>query len=133
MPGVVFSMRRQRLRVAGTSGPGLNLDQPEVEHLGEVVLEAHPADIDVGRLDVAMHQAARVRIGQRVAHLAQQVEHAVRRQRTEFAHQRLEVAAGEQLHHVIERAVLRDAEVEDLNRVRRAQGRRRLRLTLEAA
>ena len=39
----------------------------------------------------------------------------------------------EQFHHVVERAVLRDAEVEDLNRVRRAERGGGLRLALEAA
>ena len=80
-----------------------------------------------------MHEAARVRIGQRVADLAQQVNGAVGGHRTELPDQRLEVAAREQLHHVVERAVLGDAEVEQLNRVRRAQLRGRLRLALETA
>jgi hypothetical protein len=38
--------------------------QAEVEHLDEIVLEAHPAHVDVGRLDVPVHEAARVRIGE---------------------------------------------------------------------
>ena len=115
------------------AAPVFDLDQPEVEHLREIVFEAHPADVDVGRLDVAMHQAARVRVGQGMRHLPQQVNHAAGGQRAELAHQRLEVAAGQQLHHVVEGAVLRDAEVEHLDGVRRAEHRGGLRLALEAA
>ena len=47
--------------------PVRDLDQAEVEHLCEIVFEAHPADIDVRRLDVAVHQAARVGVGERMA------------------------------------------------------------------
>ena len=81
------------------------LDQAEVEHLDEVVVETHPAHVDVGRLDVAMHQPLRVRFGQRMAHLAQQEHGALGGHRTELPDQRLEVATVEQLHHVVERAL----------------------------
>ena len=53
-------------------------------------------------------------------------------QGTELAHERFEVAPGEQLHHVVEGPFLRDAEVEHLDRVRRAQCRGCLRLAFEA-
>ena len=52
----------------------VELHQPEVEHLDEVVVEAHPADVDVGGLDVAVDQSPRVRVGERVADLPQQVD-----------------------------------------------------------
>ena len=109
------------------------LHQPEIEHLHEVVVEAHAADVDIGRLDVAMDEAARVRVGQRVAHLAEQEHRAFGGQRTEFPDQRFEVASGQQLHHVVERAIVGQAEVEQLNRVRGAEGRGRLGFALEPA
>ena len=46
--------------------------------------------------------------------------------------ERIEVEAVEQLHHVKETAVARDAEVPELHGVRRAQLRRDLRFALEA-
>jgi len=50
------------------------LDQTEVEHLDEVVLEAHAADVDVRRLDVAVREAARVRFGEGQARLVEKVD-----------------------------------------------------------
>ena len=38
--------------------------EPEVEHLHEVVVEPHAADIDVGRLDIAVHETTHVRLGE---------------------------------------------------------------------
>jgi hypothetical protein len=72
-------------------------------------------------------------IGQGVTDLTEQEQGAVRRQRTELAHERLEVAADQQLHDVVERAVLGLAVVEEVDRVRRAEGRSRLCFALEAA
>ena len=63
--------RVHRVRVRGV------LDRPdnaEIQHFDEVVLLAVPADEDVRGFDVAMHQAARLGLGQRVTHLAQQVD-----------------------------------------------------------
>ena len=80
-----------------------------------------------------MHHAARMRLGQRMTDLPQQIHHALVRQRAELLHQRLEVAALEQLHHVIEAAVIGGAEVEQANRMLRLQQRRGLRFALEPA
>ena len=103
---------------------GDRLDQAEVEHLDEVVAQPEPPDVDVRRLDVAVHQAARVRLLQRLAHLAQDVDHAARGHRAVPPHQRLEVHPVEQLHHEVERLVVGDAEVVELDGVRRPQVRR---------
>ena len=54
-------------------------------------------------------------------------------QRAVPPHQRVGVEAVQQLHHEVERAVVGDAEVEQLHRVRRAEPRDGLRLLLEAA
>ena len=69
------------------------LDQAEVQHLDEVVLEAEPAQVDVGGLDVAMDQPGVVRLRERVAGLPQEVHHPAGRQRAVAAHQGLEVDA----------------------------------------
>ena len=62
---------------------------------------------------------------------AQHVHGTFRRQRAEALDQRLQVAAVEQFHHVVERRLFGDAVVEQTDRVRRLQQRRRLRLALE--
>ena len=67
------------------------------------------------------------------ADLAQEVDDPLRRQRPELLDQRLEVEAVEQLHHVVERAVVGDAEVVELHRVRRRERGGGARLALEAA
>ena len=51
--------------------------------------------------------------------------------RAEALDQRLQVDAVEQLHHVVEGAFARDAEVVELDRVRGAQRRRGARLARE--
>ena len=54
------------------------LREPEVEHLDQAALGAH----QVGALDVAMDDAARVRFVQRVGHLDPDLDHFAHRQRT---------------------------------------------------
>ena len=46
------------ISVATSAGLAIRhrLHQPEVEHLHEIVPEPQPADVDVGGLDVAVHQ-----------------------------------------------------------------------------
>src|SRR4029078_1297879 len=73
-------------QVVGTTAV-VNLHQAEVEHLDEVVFEPHPADVDIGRFDVTVDKAARMRVGQRVGDLAQQIDGAARRYGAELAHQ----------------------------------------------
>ena len=50
---------------------------------------------------------------------------------TEAPHERVGVESVEQLHHVVERAVVGDAEIEELHGVRRAEAGDDLRLALE--
>jgi len=94
------------------------LDDAEVEDLDEIVVLAVAAEKDVRRLDVAMDQAARLGLRERVADLPQDVHHPFRRERSAAPDERLQVEPLEQLHHVVERAVAGDAEVEQVHRVR---------------
>ena len=111
---------------------GVELDQPEVEHLDEIERGAGPADHHVRRLDVAVDQAVRVRVLQRGADLAQDVDDPLRRQRPVLPDQGVEVEPVEQLHHVVQPAVLGDAEIVELHRVRRRERGGGARLALEA-
>jgi hypothetical protein len=124
--------RCERLRqVVRRPGAG-HLDEAEVEDLDKVVLQSHSADEDVGGLDVAVHHPAAMSLGQRMTDLPQQVDHAGRRQGPELSDERGHVASGQELHHVVEAAVIGDAEVEQPDRVRRREGGRRLGLALES-
>ena len=66
-----------------------------------------------------MDKTVRLGLGERMAHLAEQVDHPFRRQRSVPPHERLQVEAVQQLHDVIEAAIVSDAEVEELHGVRR--------------
>ena len=123
----VVQCQKGALRIGGSA----HLDEAEVQNLDEVVLEPHAADVDIGRLDVAMNKSACVRVGQGMADLAEQEHCAVRGHRPELAHERLQIATGEELHDVVERSIAGRTVVEDLNRVRRAERRRGLRFALE--
>ncbi len=111
---------------------GLGFHQAEVQDLHEIDLGAEAAEEDVGGLDVPMHQAMRVGVLEAQARLRQRVDHAAGLERTVLLHQRLEVLTFEQLHHVVEGAVLAHAEIVELDGVRRAQHAGRLRFALEA-
>ena len=108
-------------------------DQPEVEHLDEIVGGPGPADDQVRRLDVAVHQAVAVGVLQRRAGLAQQVHDPLRRERPVLPDQRFEVEPVQQLHHVVQPAVLRDTEIVELHGVRGGERGGRARFPLEAA
>ena len=63
-------------------GPQLalgDLGEPEVEHLGEVLHAAVPAEEDVLRLQVAVDDALVVRLLKRAAHLDQDADGALDR------------------------------------------------------
>ena len=126
VPLTVMSLgQRGGARVLG------QLDQPEVEHLGDVGLAAPHRDEHVGGLQVAVDQAQAVRLGQPRADLAEQVDDPPGRQRAGLAHQVGEAQALEVFHHVVERAVVGVAVVVDLDRVGVRQPGGRLHLALE--
>ena len=88
--------------------------------------------MDVGGLDVAVHEPSNVRLLERGAHLTQNVHDSRGRHRTVLANQRVEVQSVEQFHDEVERLVVGHAEIVELHRVRRPQVGRRLRLAPEA-
>ncbi len=61
-------------RQLGGAGVAGQLDQPEVEDLGDVGLAAAHGDQEVAGLEVAVHQAQAVRLGQPGADLAEEVD-----------------------------------------------------------
>ena len=52
-----------------------------------------------------------------MTHLADHVNHARGRHRTELVHDPLGVQSVEELHHIVERPIVRDAEVEEVHGV----------------
>ncbi len=108
------------------------LGDAEVEHLDVLFAGAQRLDEDVLRLEVAVHDAGGVRLIERRQRLAEQVHQARRRQRRLVADDLRQVAPAQQLHHQEQRARVRLAEVEHLDRVRMAQPRRRPRLRLKS-
>ena len=108
------------------------LHQSEVEHLHEVQLTPVPTQEDVGRLDVAVNEALFVSLAKRVASLPEHMHGALGWKWTEPLYQGFEIEAVQEFHDVVERAVVRDAEVEELDGVWRTEQRCGLCLTLEA-
>ena len=98
----------------------------EVQHLGLVA----PRQEDVGRLDVAMHDATRMRVGQRIGDTAHQ-QCGLGRARAPSAVQRLaQVAPAQPLHRDVH-AVRRQASVVDGDDVGVVQPGRGARLVQE--
>ena len=64
-------------------GRAVGLHETEVEHFHEVVDESQSSDMDVGGLDVPMHQGRARAPFQRCAHLTENVNHPTRRQGTD--------------------------------------------------
>ena len=110
---------RAFLGEAGVGGAdvGERLGEAEVEQLGHVEHAAAVGDEDVRRLDVAVDEAVRVGFGQRVADLPHEVQQASRRERAVALDELAEVVAGQELHHVVKRAVGGAAVVVDVDRV----------------
>src|SRR5262249_7176573 len=98
-------------------------DQAEVEHLHEVEVGADAAHEDVDRLDVAMDEAAVMRLAERVTYLSQQIHHAIGLHRSEHVDEPFEADAVQELHHVVEIAVFGHAEVVHVDGVRRSERR----------
>jgi hypothetical protein len=94
------------------------LDEPEIENLHEVVLQPHSAHVDIRRLDVPMNQPSGMCVRQRVAYLSQQKYGTGWGHGTKFTHQRFDVTARQQFHHVVETAIVGLTEIEEVDRVR---------------
>ncbi len=95
------------------------LGQPEVEHLDELSLAAAQRGHEqVLRLDVAVHDAARVRLGQRLGRLPDQARRAHRLERPVLRDDGVQVAPVEQLHRVVPEPVVGGAVVEHAHGVR---------------
>ncbi len=122
----------RELRRAGLEA-ATRLDQAEVEHFDEVVVEAQAAGVDVRRLDVAVDQVSLMGLGQRMTDLPQQMHGARRRDGPEPLHQHIEIQPFEKLHHIVERAVRGDPEVIEFNGVIRVERRGGPGFALEAA
>src|SRR6266566_105407 len=65
--------------------------------------------------------------------LAQEIQRALGRQRAELADERLQVATREQLHDIVKSSLVGHAEVEEPDRVGRAERGRGLRFPFEPA
>jgi hypothetical protein len=86
------------------------------------VPSARPAlEKDVLGLEIAMHDAELVRLGERAAHLGQDLEHPLPLERLLLVEDLVQAASLEQLHRDVERAVGRAIEVVRRDRVRVAQ------------
>ncbi len=94
------------------------LRDAEVEQLHEHLAAPGVAEEDVGRLDVAVDDAALVRLGQGARQLRDDRDDLARSHRPAGAQVVLEVAPLEQLHDDVGRALGRDAVVEGLHDVR---------------
>ena len=132
-PGVPLVNPPAPTRVITSLGSSTFRTRPKSSTLRTSNSTAAPAGEHVRRLHVAVDQAAVVGVGERIAGGEQEVDRPFRGHRAGLLDQRLEVAALEELHHVVEHAVVADAEVVEDDGVRRRQHRRRLRLALEAA
>jgi hypothetical protein len=88
--------------------------------------------MEIGRLDIAMHQAGGMGFGQRMAGLPEEMDDPPGRLGTEPPDEGFEVDAVQQLHDEIELAVGRDPEVVELYGMRRAEAGGGLRFAAEA-
>ena len=107
------------------------VDDAEVEHLRDIDLVGRAGQVDVRRLDIAVEQTCVVRLGERLAGVHEDLDHARGRLRPEIADQAIEIETVEQLHHIEERAVIGDAVIEQRDRVPRPHRGERLRLAPE--
>ena len=112
----------------------LELDQPEVEDLDEVPPRARTQlTTMLAGLMSRWTRPFRCASSSEAQTCVEEVDRALGRHRAEALDQRVEVHAVEQLHHVVERAVVGHAEVVELHRVRRLEPGGRARLALEPA
>jgi hypothetical protein len=104
----------------------------EVENLGHFAAVAAPADHDVRRLQVAVHDAARVRFLEALGHLEDQVDRAHRTQRSGAREHVVQRGALDELHRQKRLTVAGLSEVEDAHDVRALELADQLGLALEA-
>jgi hypothetical protein len=107
------------------------LGQPEVEQLDEVRLAAAHRQVDVARAQIAVHEAHRVGVDQRLRHLDHHVEGALDRQPGVADEHVVEGLALEQLHRQVQAPVAGAPEVVDLDDVLVVDLRHRRRLAAE--
>ena len=86
------AVQRRGRRAVGHAGDA------EIQHLGLVAL----VEKDIGRLDVAMHHAARVGVGQRIGHTAHQLCRLARRGRPAAGQALAQVAAVQAFHRDVD-------------------------------
>ena len=108
------------------------LGQPKVQNLGRLAIAAL-GDDDVLRLEVAVHDASRMRIGDGPGHLRAEIGHASEWHGPFFFENFGQIFAVHVLHHEVEGAGLRATEVEYMNRVGVVEAGRRLRFAMEAS
>jgi hypothetical protein len=104
---------------------GADLRHTEVEHLHQRTAAEAARQKEVLRLDVAMHDPERMRLGHRFAGLRDIVGGVIERERAMLGEQRGEVAPLEELHHHEGNAGRHLADVEHLGHVLTLQPRRR--------
>jgi hypothetical protein len=117
-------------RVPGAGQRDLRLGHAEVEHLDDLVVVVTD-DVDVLRLEVAVHQPRAMRLGQRARHLRDDARRLLRREAADPPQALPEVLTLEELHGDVRHA-LPDAVVEHGDHVRALHGRGHLGLALEA-
>ena len=93
---------------------------------------ASVADADVPGLDVAVHDARRVHVGERLRDADGQLQRVLPAERSILADHLVERAAFDELHHVEGAELGLDAEVGHLRHPRGAHARERLRLAAKA-
>jgi hypothetical protein len=112
----------RHVRRAAEQRPGLGerqlgsrrrLRDPEVEDLEQHAAVGARRQEQVGRLDVAVHDAERVRLGERLAGLDHQVDREARLQPALLGDQLADVLALEELHHEVRLAVAEPPDVDD--------------------
>ena len=128
MPDHHRRRRRLAVRVDGSK----QLADTEVDHLDAIRSVLLAGQKQVGELQVAVDDAHRVGLRERVASLKQVVASARQRQRPDLFQVALQVHSVQALHHEVGHAPVEHAHVEHPNRVGALEPRRHPRLTDEA-
>src|SRR5664279_6271961 len=85
----------------------VDLRDPEVQHLHELGIITAMFEVDVLRFEIAMHDAERVRLRERVAHAPSDRDDALPWHPALRLVAIVDALAGEQLHHEIRGAIRR--------------------------